>query len=61
MGQYTFKIFHIERHLPGWFKAILPSNAMKIEEESWNAIHIQKHDIDVHLLIDLHWKLRQSI
>ncbi|CAF1268379.1 unnamed protein product [Rotaria sordida] len=36
-GQYTFKIYHIERHLPGWFKAILPANAMKIEEEAWNA------------------------
>ena len=36
-GQYTFKIYHIERHLPAWFKAILPANAMKIEEEAWNA------------------------
>jgi hypothetical protein len=36
-GQYTFKIYHIERHLPGWFKAILPASAMKIEEEAWNA------------------------
>lgn len=36
-GQYTFKIYHIERHLPAWFKAILPASAMKIEEEAWNA------------------------
>ncbi|CAF1217175.1 unnamed protein product [Adineta ricciae] len=36
-GQYTFKIYHIERHLPAWFKAILPTSAMKIEEEAWNA------------------------
>ncbi|KFD50834.1 hypothetical protein M513_08272 [Trichuris suis] len=36
-GQYTFKIYHIEGHLPAWFRAILPDSAMKIVEESWNA------------------------
>ncbi|CAL1546251.1 unnamed protein product [Lymnaea stagnalis] len=36
-GQYTYKIFHIGSHLPGWFRAILPKSALRVEEEAWNA------------------------
>ncbi|XP_074640171.1 protein retinal degeneration B-like [Tubulanus polymorphus] len=36
-GQYTYKIYHIGSHLPGWLKAILPKNALRVEEEAWNA------------------------
>uniref|UniRef100_A0A5S6QLR7 DDHD domain-containing protein n=1 Tax=Trichuris muris TaxID=70415 RepID=A0A5S6QLR7_TRIMR len=36
-GQYTFKIYHVEGHLPAWFRSILPDSAMRIVEESWNA------------------------
>ncbi|XP_071789761.1 membrane-associated phosphatidylinositol transfer protein 1-like isoform X2 [Asterias amurensis] len=36
-GQYTHKVYHIGSHLPGWFRAILPKTALRVEEESWNA------------------------
>ena len=36
-GQYTFKIYHIGSHLPGWFRAILPKSALRVEEEAWNS------------------------
>ncbi|KAK7476710.1 hypothetical protein BaRGS_00032047, partial [Batillaria attramentaria] len=36
-GQYTYKIYHIGSHLPGWFRAILPKSALRVEEEAWNA------------------------
>ncbi|KAL5016500.1 hypothetical protein ScPMuIL_006089 [Solemya velum] len=36
-GQYTYKIYHIGNHLPGWFRAILPKSALRVEEEAWNA------------------------
>ncbi|XP_060064604.1 protein retinal degeneration B-like [Ylistrum balloti] len=36
-GQYTYKIYHIGSHLPGWFRAILPKSALMVEEEAWNA------------------------
>lgn len=36
-GQYTYKIYHIGSHLPGWFRAILPSSALRVEEEAWNS------------------------
>ena len=36
-GQFTQKIYHIGSHLPGWFRAILPKSALRVEEEAWNA------------------------
>ncbi|PVD31481.1 hypothetical protein C0Q70_06893 [Pomacea canaliculata] len=36
-GQYTYKIYHIGSHLPGWFRSILPKSALRVEEEAWNA------------------------
>ncbi|XP_052074554.1 protein retinal degeneration B-like isoform X1 [Mytilus californianus] len=36
-GQYTYKIYHIGSHLPGWFRAILPKSALRVEEEAWNS------------------------
>lgn len=36
-GQYTRKIYHVGSHLPGWFKGLLPKNALTVEEEAWNA------------------------
>lgn len=36
-GQYTYKIYHVGSHLPGWFRAILPKSALRVEEEAWNA------------------------
>lgn len=36
-GQYTFKVYHVGSHLPGWFRAILPKSALRVEEEAWNA------------------------
>lgn len=36
-GQYTHKLYHVGKHLPGWFKALLPKSALTAEEEAWNA------------------------
>ncbi|CAH8849033.1 unnamed protein product, partial [Trichobilharzia szidati] len=36
-GQYTFKIYHVGSHLPSWIRNILPSSALRVEEEAWNA------------------------
>lgn len=37
LGQYTHKVYHIGKHIPSWFCAILPQAALRVEEESWNA------------------------
>ncbi|CAL8247714.1 unnamed protein product [Merluccius merluccius] len=36
-GQYTHKVYHIGKHIPSWFRSILPKAALRVEEESWNA------------------------
>ncbi len=36
-GQYTYKVYHIGRHLPTWFRGIAPKTALEVHEESWNA------------------------
>nr|XP_039255397.1 membrane-associated phosphatidylinositol transfer protein 2-like isoform X1 [Styela clava]XP_039255473.1 membrane-associated phosphatidylinositol transfer protein 2-like isoform X1 [Styela clava] len=36
-GQYTRKIYHISKHIPSWFVAILPKDALIVYEEAWNA------------------------
>eukprot|EP00053_Salpingoeca_punica_P015752 m.145750 g.145750 ORF g.145750 m.145750 type:complete len:978 (-) comp16790_c2_seq7:2263-5196(-) len=36
-GQFTRKVFHVGRHLPSWFRAILPKTALLVYEEAWNA------------------------
>lgn len=29
-GQYTKKIYHIGRHLPGWFRSMIPKTALQV-------------------------------
>lgn len=36
-GQYTHKLYHVGRHLPGWLKSLLPKSALTVEEKAWNA------------------------
>ncbi|XP_054007489.1 protein retinal degeneration B isoform X1 [Hylaeus anthracinus] len=36
-GQYTHKIYHVGRHLPEWFKSLLPRSALIAKEEAWNS------------------------
>ena len=36
-GQYTDKIYHIDRHLPSWLRSLAPKTAQEVHEESWNA------------------------
>nr|CAB3264903.1 membrane-associated phosphatidylinositol transfer protein 3 [Phallusia mammillata] len=36
-GQHTQKVYHIGKHIPGWLAAILPKDALIVEEEAWNA------------------------
>jgi len=35
-GQYTHKIYHVGSRLPRFITAIVPSSALKLEEEAWN-------------------------
>jgi hypothetical protein len=46
-GQYTYKIFHIGRHLPNWFRSVAPKSALEVHEESWNAYPYTKTKFSV--------------
>ncbi len=46
-GQYTYKIYHIGRHLPSWFPSIAPKTALEVHEESWNAYPYTKTKFSV--------------
>ena len=46
-GQYTYKIYHIGRHLPSWFRSIAPKTALEVHEESWNAYPYTKTKFSV--------------
>lgn len=35
-GQYTHKLYHVGRHLPGWLKALLPKSVLTVDEKAWN-------------------------
>lgn len=36
-GQYTHKLYHVGRHLPEWFKSLIPRSALIVKEEAWNS------------------------
>jgi len=36
-GQYTHKIYHLGDRIPKWIAAIMPKDALKLEEKAWNA------------------------
>jgi hypothetical protein len=36
-GQHSLKEFHLASRVPAWLKALLPAEALIIQEESWNA------------------------
>jgi len=36
-GQFTHKIYHLGSKVPGWFAAIAPADALKVDEKAWNA------------------------
>lgn len=36
-GQYTYKVYHIGRHIPSWFRSLVPKSALEVHEEAWNA------------------------
>lgn len=36
-GQYTHKLYHVGRHLPGFIKAMVPKSALIVDEKAWNA------------------------
>ena len=46
-GQYTYKIYHIGRHLPSWFRGMAPKTALEVHEESWNAYPYTKTKFSV--------------
>lgn len=35
-GQYTSKIYHLGKRLPGWLASILPKDLKEVHEEAWN-------------------------
>lgn len=41
-GQYTHKIYHVERKTPNLLKLILPKGSLQVHEESWNAYPYMK-------------------
>ena len=36
-GQYTLKKYFLASKVPGWVRAIVPSGALELQEEAWNA------------------------
>ncbi|KAG9298920.1 hypothetical protein G9A89_015942 [Geosiphon pyriformis] len=36
-GQYTYKIYHLSSKVPAFIRVLLPSGALEIYEEAWNA------------------------
>ena len=36
-GQYTLKTYYLASKVPGWVRAIVPSGALELQEEAWNA------------------------
>ena len=46
-GQFTEKIYHIDRHLPGWLRALAPKTALEVHEASWNAYPYTKTKFSV--------------
>ncbi|XP_075489902.1 uncharacterized protein LOC142528693 [Primulina tabacum] len=36
-GQYTFKIYRLQRKAPSWLTSFAPSDALILQEEAWNA------------------------
>ena len=36
-GQYTLKIYHVEKHIPTWLRSLFPKSALTVYEEAWNA------------------------
>ena len=36
-GQYTLKTYYLASKVPGWGRAIVPSGALELQEEAWNA------------------------
>ncbi|KAF3849246.1 hypothetical protein F7725_015743 [Dissostichus mawsoni] len=45
-GQYTHKVYHIGKHIPSWFCAILPQAALRVEEE-YTCPFVEKFSIDI--------------
>jgi len=41
-GQYTYKIIHLDSHIPSWLKIIVPASALEVHEKAWNAYPYSK-------------------
>jgi len=35
-GQYTYKIYHLDNHVPSWLRTIVPSSALELHEKGWD-------------------------
>ena len=41
------QVYHIGRHIPSWFRSIVPKTALEVHEESWNAYPCTKTKFSV--------------
>eukprot|EP01104_Vermistella_antarctica_P005038 TRINITY_DN15448_c0_g1_i1.p1 TRINITY_DN15448_c0_g1~~TRINITY_DN15448_c0_g1_i1.p1 ORF type:complete len:301 (+),score=92.22 TRINITY_DN15448_c0_g1_i1:60-905(+) len=41
-GQYTLKKYHLQSRIPAWIRAMVPTDAMFLYEEAWNAYPVCK-------------------
>lgn len=41
-GQYTHKVYHLQSKVPAWVQALAPVDALKMEEQAWNAFPYSK-------------------
>jgi len=36
-GQYTYKVYHVNKRLPTWLSKLIPNSSLAFHEEAWNA------------------------
>ncbi len=54
-GQYTKKIYHLKSKVPAFISVILPSGALEIHEEAWNAYPKCKTVLTVLWILMIEW------
>ena len=43
----VLQVYHIGRHIPSWFRSVVPKTALEVHEESWNAYPYTKTKFSV--------------
>lgn len=47
IASFRFQVYHIGRHIPSWFRSVVPKTALEVHEESWNAYPCTKTKFSV--------------